>query len=455
MQKNDIVELTITDLTMDGNGIGRYNDIVIFVPGTTSGDKLLVKIIKVCKNYSIGKIERMILSSPDRIDIDCEYYPKCGGCVFRHISYKSELKIKQKYTEDCISRIGEIGDIKINNIIGAMAQDRYRNKMQIPVRCSDNGEIISGFYRAHSHIIVECKDCKLNSYIFMKIINTIKIWMKNYKIKPYNEKLGTGVVRHIYLREAKATGQIMVCLVVNEIEIKFKEELINSLINEYKSIKSIVINFNSKMDNVILGKNSKIIWGDECITDEICKIKLNIFPNSFYQINHDQTEILYKTAAEMLDLNGIETVVDLYCGIGSIGLSVANYVFKLIGIEIVEEAVKAAKRNALMNNIKNARFICSDSVNAFNNSIKEFDFDPNIIILDPPRKGCEKKVIEYVSRTKVEKIIYISCNPSTLARDLKEFKRNNFIAEVITPVDLFPRTGHVECVVKLCRLALK
>lgn len=449
MNKNDIVEITITDLTIEGKGVGRYNNQVIFVSGAAIYDRLSVKIIKICKNYSVGKIEEIIKASPYRRDIDCEYYPKCGGCAFRHISYESELKIKSKYVSDCISKIGRIEGIKVNPIIGALNTDRYRNKMQIPVRYDKYGNINVGFYSLHSHRVVNCEDCKLNPYIFIEIVKAIKNWMNSYNITAYNDELGTGTVRNIYIRQANLTKDIMVCLVVNEKKLKFIDKLIDCLVNKYKNIRSIVINFNTKETNVILGKDNKIIWGNKYIEDELCGVKLKISPNSFYQVNHSQTEILYKIVAQLLNLNGDENVLDLYCGIGSIGLSIAKYISKLIGVEVVEDAVRNARQNAIRNSIKNAKFVCNDSINIVNKAIDSVDFNPDIIVLDPPRKGCPKEVIEHLSKINPKKIVYISCNPSTLARDLQEFRKNNFRITKIVPVDLFPRTGHVETIALL------
>lgn len=451
MQKNDIINLEISDIAIDGNGIGRHNNFVIFVPHCAVGDYLEVKILKVQKNYSFGKIERILTPSPDRINIDCEVYPKCGGCSFRHINYTSELKIKENHVKECIRKIAHINGVKINQIIGSSHILEYRNKIQIPVKKDSSSNVIAGFYRLHSHEIVPINECKLNPHIFNEIVNDIKVWVKHYNIEPYNETTQTGILRHIYIRQAEKNKELSVCLIINSEYLNHQDNLITLLTGKYKKIVSIVININTKKTNVVLGDKSKIIFGKSSISDELCGIKLNISHNSFYQVNHKQTEILYETVKNILNLKGNETIIDLYCGMGAIGLYLSSFVANIIGVDIVEESINSAKCNAKINNIKNSQFIYGDSSSSFKNIIND-GIKPDIVIIDPPRKGCNKELIYNIIKIRPQKVVYISCNPSTLARDLKLFCQNEFAPIIITPIDLFPRTAHVETVVLLSNL---
>ena len=449
IKKNDIIEIAIDDVTIDGNGIGRWNNIAVFVPKCAVGDKVLAKIIKVKSNYLIGKLQEIINYSPDRISIDCPVYSKCGGCAFRHISYEAELKIKQKHVKDCLARIGGFKNIPIQNICGASERVGYRNKAQVPVGNDKEGSIISGFYALHSHNIMPCENCRLHPKIFDKIISEVKLWMEKYKILPYDEKSGKeGTVRHIYLRCSKNCEEIMVCIVINKKSLPFSKELIGLLTKKFENIKSIITNYNSERTNVILGKKFQTIWGKSSITDTLCGMKFKISPESFYQVNHDQTEILYTLGRQVLDIKGNETLLDLYCGIGTIGLTMSSKVSQIIGAEIVEKAVLDARENALLNNVANSKFICSDSKEVFKN-FSNLKIDA--VILDPPRKGCSESVLKDLIGMFPEKILYISCNPATLAKDLKVLCEEKYKICTVIPVDLFPRTPHVETVVLLGR----
>lgn len=448
IKKNDIIEIAIDDVTIDGNGIGRWNNIAVFVPKCAVGDKVLAKIIKVKSNYLIGKLQEIINYSPDRISIDCPVYSKCGGCAFRHISYEAELKIKQKHVKDCLERIGGFKNIPIQNICGASERVGYRNKAQVPVGTDKEGSIISGFYALHSHNIMPCENCRLHPKIFDKIISEVKLWMEKYKILPYDEKSGKGTVRHIYLRCSKNCEEIMVCIVINKKSLPFSKELIGLLTKKFENIKSIITNYNSERTNVILGKKFQTIWGESSITDTLCGMKFKISPESFYQVNHDQTEILYTLGRQILDIKGDETLLDLYCGIGTIGLTMSSKVSQIIGAEIVEKAVLDARENALLNNVANSKFICSDSKEVFKN-FSNLKIDA--VILDPPRKGCSESVLKDLIGMFPEKILYISCNPATLAKDLKVLCEEKYKICTVIPVDLFPRTPHVETVVQLVR----
>ena len=451
MRKNEIIKIKITDVTIDGSGIGRHEGMAVFVPCSAIGDELEVKIVKVKSNYSFGRIEKIISPGYDRIQHDCIAYPKCGGCTFRHISYDAELKIKEKYVKDCITRIGEQDNIKISEIIGCSKTEYYRNKMQLPIRKGRQGEIRVGFYRAYSHDIVESDKCKLHPKIFEDIVKTIKEWMIEKNIEPYDELDKSGTVRHIYLRQAEKSQEILLCIVINSDDLRFKNDLVNCITNKYKDIIGIVLNINKNDTNVVLGEKEKVIYGRNYIKDMLCGLKLNISAKSFYQVNHRQTEILYETVREVLELTGKERILELYCGIGAIGLFLSRFAFSVVGVEIVQEAVENAKLNAQMNGCDNIKFICGDSSKKFSEALMELS-DIDIIVIDPPRQGCEKELISKISEIDANKVVYISCNPSTLARDIKEFCKYNFEVEKVCPADMFPRSAHVETVVLMSKV---
>lgn len=445
MKKNDLIEVTIEDVSLDGKGIARYSGMVIFVPYAAVGDKLTVKILKVKKDYMFAKIEKILEKSVYRVNVDCDSYYKCGGCVFRHISYDEELHIKSKFVKDCLNKFAGINNFNVSDIIGAKNINHYRNKAQVPVRYSSDQKIISGFFSPHSHNVIECSNCKLHPEEFDLIILEIKKWMQLYNIIPYDETTNSGLIRHIYLRYAKFTDEIMVCLVINGENIPYKDILIKNLTEKFKNIKSICLNLNCKVTNVILGQENKSLFGKKFIQDVLCNTYFNISPLSFYQVNHDQTEIMYDIAKNMLDLKSTDNVLDLYCGIGTIGLTMACSINKLLGIEIVRQAVENAIKNSKINNITNSDFICGDvidKVDFISSDIKNID----AVIVDPPRKGCDGKLIDTIIKINPEKILYISCNPCTWARDIKILCKQFYNLHSVVPIDLFPRTGHVETI---------
>lgn len=446
MQKNDRIVLTITDLTSDGSGVGRYEGMAVFVPMTAVGDTALVHVVKVKKTYAYGKLESIIEASKNRCKNDCPVFKRCGGCVYRHITYSSECEIKQTHVENCIKRIGGI-DINANPIIPAVSQYRYRNKAQFPL--SENGK--TGFFANHSHNIIECEDCLLQPLEFAKISQIVSLWISKFNISIYNESQHKGILRHLYLRKAEKTGEIMVVIVANSDQVPHVDNLVDALLKEFSAIiKSIILNVNTEDTNVILGKKCITVYGQDYITDVLCNVKINISALSFYQVNHDMTEILYKKAREYACPKD-KTVLDLYCGAGTIGLSMANEAKNIIGVEIIPDAIKNAKGNAKNNNINNARFICADATEAAK-QLAEEGLSPDVVILDPPRKGCDEEVLRTVANNFApEKIVYVSCDPATLARDCKIFETLGYKFMEYTPVDLFPRTGHVETVALLGR----
>lgn len=448
VRKNEIIQIEISGMTSEGNGVGKYEGIAVFVPFTAIGDRISCRIVKIEKNYCYGISEEINVSSENRISVDCPVFQKCGGCSFRHISYESECKIKEQYVSDAFKRIGKL-DVDLSPIISAENTIYYRNKAQYPVS-DENGKSICGFYSRRSHRVIPYISCKLHPKIFEDIVKRILDFQNDNGILAYNEETGKGVLRHIFIRKGFHTDEIMVCLVASCKADKLYSRLAKKLTEEIENIKSVMLNINPDKTNVIMGKRTICLSGRDYIFDIMCDRKVILSAQSFYQINTEQAERLYSIAAEFAELKGDETLIDLYCGAGTIGLSMADKVKRLIGVEVVPEAIENAKKNAELNNIENAEFICADAGQA---SLKlEYDnINPDIVILDPPRKGCDIQTIEAVCRMSPKKVIMISCNPSTAARDLAQFNKNNYKIEKAIPLDLFPRTPHVECVVLMSR----
>jgi 23S rRNA (uracil1939-C5)-methyltransferase len=448
LEKNEKIPLTITAVTMEGSGVGHYDGCAVFVPNTVTGDQITAHIVKVKTSCAFARLDELIVKSPARTAPDCPVFLQCGGCAFRHIRYEAELKIKQAHVKDAFKRIGHI-DIEPEQIAGAKNPDRYRNKAQYPVEKIGNTLKI-GFYAPRSHRVVDCRACLLQPTAFDGILDVFSAWILHFSIPVYDETAHTGLLRHIYLRQAQKTGEIMVCAVVNGRELPHTAELVNALLAEEPNIKSIVLNKNKADTNVILGEKCKTLWGQDTITDELCGLTFQISPLSFYQVNPTGAEILYKKAAEYADLKGKETVLDLYCGAGTIGLTMAAKAKEIIGVEMVPRAVVDAKINAQLNNISNARFICGD-VNEAAQILAQEVTKPDVVILDPPRKGCAAELLQTIAQMEPGKIVYVSCDPATLARDCAVLVELGYKVNKVAPVDMFPRTGHVESVALLER----
>lgn len=445
MQKNSDIILKITDVTHDGNGVGRYQGIAVFVPGTAVGDTVKVHIVKVKKSYCFGKVTEIIEGSPDRIAVDCPVFSKCGGCVYRHIDYNAEALIKQQRVEEVMRRIGGV-QIGASPILTGDA-DRYRNKAQYPV----SQDYCVGFYATHSHRIIPCDDCVLQPEEFKVIAEIFSCFIKEFSLSVYNEETGRGLVRHLYLRKGTATGEIMVAVVLNGEQLPGSEIFVKTLTDRFgDALKTVVLNVNKDKTNVILGKENRVIYGDGYITDILCGNKIRINPLSFYQVNRDMAEVLYNKAREYADPENKE-ILDLYCGAGTIGLSFADAAKSIIGVEIVPQAIEDAIFNAKINNIENARFICSDAAQAAR-TLRSEGIHPDAVVLDPPRKGCDSELLAIVAQSfSPEKIVYVSCDCATLARDCKILEEMGYKVTEYTPVDLFPRTAHVETVALLGR----
>lgn len=452
LRKNDIIKLSITSTTAEGSGVGRTEDgIAVFVPLSAVGDELEVRILKVKKTYAFGKIENIIKPSESRVEVDCPYFSKCGGCVWRHISYESELAIKQQRVTDAVERIGGISGVEFKPIIRNENTLRYRNKAQFPIGKDNNQNTLIGFYAFHSHRIIDCCDCALQPEIFTKVVNIVRSFIEQTNADIYNEQTGKGRLRHLYIRMGEVTNELMICLVVNGNGLKQEDVLVKMLREELPNLKSVIINSNREKTNVILGPKNRVAYGSDHITDILCGLKFKISPFSFWQVNRAQAEKLYSKAKEYADLKSDEILLDLYCGTGTIGLTMADSCKKLVGVEIVEDAIKDAKENALVNGIENAEFICADAADAAE-KLRNDGLKPDVIILDPPRKGCGEELIKTILEMSPKRIVYVSCDPATLARDLKLLQEGGYEAKEITPCDMFSRTAHVESVCLLSRV---
>lgn len=450
LKKNEIYEVCVTGLSSEGSGVARINDYVIFIPESAVGDILKIKLIKQLKNYGYGRIEEIVTPSNTRIEPDCKVSTQCGGCTYRYISYKAELAHKQELVKNAFERIGKVVT-PVGEIIGSANENEYRNKAQFPVSMDKDGEIISGFYAKRSHRIVSCDECKLQTCDFSEIQAFVLNFIKQNNIPVYNEVTNKGLVRHIYIRKAEATGEIMVCIVATNSKIPNENKLVEGLVSLNPNIKSVIINVNDKSTNVILGKRCRTIYGADTITDVMCGVKIAISPLSFYQVNKNQAEVLYKKAIEQASLKKTDVLIDLYCGTGTIGLISASEVRQVIGVEIIPQAIENAQENARLNDIDNVRFICADAKNATVQLLSE-GVKPDVVIVDPPRKGLDEQVIEAIVQMSPSRLVMVSCNPATAARDVSLLAQNGYEVKSITPVDMFPRTGHVECVVLMERV---
>lgn len=446
MKKNDIIAAEITAMSSEGSGIAKIDGMAVFVPQTAPGDFIEIKIVKVKSHYAYGIINKLITPSPLRTDSSCEVFKKCGGCVFRHISYSAECDIKQSRVAEAIKRIGK-AELEPQPIIPAVSVSRYRNKAQYPV--SQGGSL--GFFANHSHRIIPCSDCDLQPAEFSAVNEAFGIWIRENGISVYDEANGKGLVRHLYLRKAEACGDIMAVVVINGYEIPAAEQLISALRKATDDkLKSLQLNINTKATNVILGNKCKMLYGTPYITDTLCGISVRLSPLSFYQVNRAMAEKLYNTACEYARPEG-KIILDLYCGAGTIGLSMASEAKRLIGVEIVPQAVEDANFNAAANGITNAEFICADAAEAATELSKR-SIKPDTVIVDPPRKGCDEALLKTIAADfSPESIVYVSCDPATLARDIARLSELGYTLCEYTPVDLFPRTAHIETVAKLVK----
>ena len=453
LQKNQILTLCIERLSSDGSGVAHSPDgETVFVPGAAPGDEADVRIVKDCKRYAFGILDHLRTPSPDRIPVDCAVAGPCGGCSLRHLDYTAELRAKQENVTDAFRRIGGL-DVPVLDICPSPEVDRYRNKVQFPVGLDKNGNPCIGFYAGRTHRIVPCPDCKLQPGVLNDIGNALCRFFAENGIQPYNEETGRGLVRHIFLRRGAHSGQIMVCLVCTRLNFPHAEALCTRLREQFADIATILLNVNSKNTNVILGTETHTLYGPGYIEDTLCGVPVQLGPLSFYQVNTLAAERLYGIAAQYAQLTPDDLLLDLYCGMGTIGLSMVDHCRELVGVEIVPEAIESAKANAArMGDAVAAKscFFCADAGQAATRLAAE-GLHPDVVMLDPPRKGCDEATLSAVVRMAPRRVVYVSCNPATAARDAAWLEQNGYHAEKVQPVDLFPRTKHCETVVLLSK----
>lgn len=482
IEKNKNYEIDITGMTHEAQGVGRVEGLAVFVDGALEGERVEVKIIKLTKSYAVGKLIKLIEPSPHRIEPFCGAYKRCGGCNLQHMDYQAQLDFKTKLVRESLKRIGGLTEIMVHDAIGMQHPYQYRNKAQYPAAMID-GSVITGFYAPRSHEVIQSDECGIQDTGSDQIRRIISEFLTSHEIPAYDEKTGKGLVRHIVTRVGFNTGEIMVVLVINGAALPDAGELVQRLVEgvprasgvpEVKvvvsdvsdvsgvpgdmefpevlavpEVKSIYLNINTEKTNVILGRKNILLYGSETITDTIGKYRFMISPHSFFQVNPVQTEVLYAKALEYAGLTGKETVFDLYCGIGTISLFLSERAGKVYGVEVVEAAIEDARRNAQVNGVKNAEFIAGEAESVVP-ELYSRGIRADVVVLDPPRKGCEESLLRLLTEMQPDRIVYVSCNPATLARDLKYLCGQGYKVQEVQPVDMFPWSGHTESVT-LCR----
>lgn len=461
VEKNQEYIMIIDSQGYEGEGVGKVNGLTVFVPGAIMDEKVKVKIIKVNKNFAFGRLMDIIETSKYRQNPPCSIYKRCGGCQLQHMSYEYQLEFKKNRVKDCLERIGKLqveeqgnisdktDKVKLYETIGMEKPYRYRNKVQLPVG-KGKDDVNIGFYAKRSHEIINMDSCYIQNETADEIIKIIRAWIDKYNIDIYNEKSRTGILRHIVVRKAFSTEEVMLVIVTTSSKLPHKSELIELVSKNVNEVKSIIQNINNKNTNVVLGEKCVTLWGSDTINDYIGKFKFNISPLSFFQVNPVQTEVLYKKVLEYADLTGDEIVFDAYCGTGTISLFLSQKAKKVYGVEIIEQAIENAKVNAIENGINNTEFIVGKSEVVIPELIDK-GIKADVVVVDPPRKGCDKSLLLSISKMSPSKIIYVSCDPGTLARDLGILDNLGYKTECVQPVDMFSQTSHVECVVKLKR----
>lgn len=448
MKKNDMVTVTIEDIGTNGEGIGKADGYTLFIKDAVIGDTAEVKVTKAKKNYGYARLMNILTPSPYRVEPVCKVARQCGGCQIQQLCYEKQLEFKQNKVKGNLERIGGLENLQMEPVKGMADPYHYRNKAQFPIGTDKEGNIITGFYAGRTHQIIPNTDCALGAEVNQEILQIILDFMNKNKVSAYNEETQKGLVRHVLIRYGKKTGEIMVCLVMNGDKIPKSQELVDNLC-EIPGMTSITISINRENTNVIMGKDVRVLWGQGYITDYIGNVKYQISPLSFYQVNPEQTEVLYSLALEFADLKGEETVWDLYCGIGTISLFLAQKAKQVYGVEIVPQAIEDARHNAEINGIKNAEFYVGKAEEVLPEKYKNEQIRADVIVVDPPRKGCEESVLDTMAEMKPDRIVYVSCDSATLARDVKYLGERGYEVVKVQVVDQFPHTVHVETVVML------
>lgn len=448
MNKNDLITLEITDISSEGNGVGRYEGMAVFVPFTAPGDRIDCRVAKVQKSFAFGIMDKLLTASPQRQENDCPVFTKCGGCSLRHISYEAECAVKEGWITENMRRIGKT-DAAVLPIIPAPNSLRYRNKAIYPI-AEVNGRPAAGFYAQRSHRMVPHADCLLQPRLFTDIRDAVLDFLTRYNVSVYDEKTHKGLVRGLFLRMGEATGEVMTCLITNGSALPHADLFVKELTGAFPQIATLALNVNTQRTNVMLGRENRVLHGSGFITDELCGLRFALSPQSFYQINRAATERLYAVTADYASLTGSETLLDLYCGVGTIGLSMAKHAKQVIGVEVVPEAVENARANALVNGIDHARFIAGDAAAAARQLAQE-GIRPDVVVVDPPRKGLAPGLIDTIAQMAPTRVVMVSCNSATAARDTALFEAQGYRAKKVQPVDMFSRVAHAECVCLLER----
>lgn len=447
IKKNDVIDVYFEDLTHEGKGVAKVDGYPLFVANALPGEKAKVKVTKLNKGYGFANLIELYEESTFRVEPDCSIYAECGGCQLQHISYEGQLKAKEKQVRDVLERIGKLENVPVHPVLGMEEPWHYRNKAQVPIGEMEGG-LVGGFYKQRSHEIIDMEACLIQQEENDAVLQQVKTICNQFGVRAYNEKTHKGTLRHVMIRTGKRTGEIMVVLITRTPDIPGRRALVETIVDKVPGIKSIVQNINTKRTNVIFGNETNVLWGEEYIHDFIGDVKFAISARSFYQVNPDQTKVLYDKALEYAGLNGEETVIDAYCGIGTISLFLAKRAKKVYGVEIVPEAIEDAKRNAALNEIDNVEFAVGEAETVIPNWYKE-GIRADVLVVDPPRKGCDETLLHTITEMKPKKVVYVSCNPATLARDLRILEDGGYQTVQVQPVDMFPQTTHVECVAEL------
>ena len=448
LHRGDPLQVSIETATIDGSGVARVDGQVVFAPGALPGERCSVRIAHIGRSAVFAQLLSVLTPSAHRVEPDCPYFPRCGGCALRHMDYEQELALKQAHVQSCLTRIGG-QTISALPITGAAQTDGYRNKVQFPVQEQD-GRPVAGFFSGKTHRVIPVRHCRIQPDCADAIRGAVLAWMEQYHIRAYDEQTHTGYIRHIYIRFGAESGQILVCIVANCAQLPKKKQLVAALLAAEPGITTIVFSPNTKKGNTVLGTEFHPLYGDGTITDTLCGLQFRLSAPAFYQVNHAQAERLYEKAVQLAGLTGNETVLDLYCGTGTITLCLARHAKKAIGVEIVPQAIEDAKFNAAQNGMENAEFFCMDAGQAAK-MLADRRTRPDVIVVDPPRKGVSADVIEAISAMAPQRVVYVSCDPATLARDLKLLTAAGYTLQTAEAFDLFPRCAHVETVVLLSK----
>lgn len=447
VQKNQKLEVLFEDLTHEGLGVAKVEGYPLFVENALPGEHAEIKVVKLKKGYGFAKLIRTIKGSQSRIDPPCPLFTQCGGCQIQHMTYESQLQFKQKQVQEVLARIGHLDKVKVLSVLGMEDPWRYRNKAQVPIG-EESGGLVAGFYQKRSHEIINMETCLIQSTDNDEIVQGVKNIAQKYGIRAYDEKKHKGTLRHIMTRFGRHTKDVMVVLITKNESLPNKTNIIKEIAEKFPQVKSIIQNINAKRTNVIFGDHTKVLYGDEYLYDFIGDIKFAISARSFYQVNPEQTKVLYNKALEYAALTGKETVIDAYCGIGTISLFLAQKAKKVYGVEIVPEAIEDANRNKNLNNVTNVEFEVGEAENVIPDWYKR-GIKADVLVVDPPRKGCDESLLETIIEMKPKRVVYVSCNPATLARDLRILEQGGYKTLEVQPVDMFPHTTHVEAVARI------